>query len=136
MILTYAYCMLFKCFYMHLCIYVCIKQCVHPFTQHNPDNFLEDWIMNLGVQIGYEALTPTKTWLCEIPPHTPSSGSRHQKHVFEHNSVLNNLTMKKWNMGRLDLNTENPIFGDFGIFSFKGWWGEKRWNLKHSDFLT
>ena len=31
---------------------------------------------------------------------------RHQKHIFEHNSASNYLTMKKLHMGRLYLNTK------------------------------
>ena len=40
---------------------VCIKECINSLTQLGLGNSMEDWVMNFGVQISFEALTPTKT---------------------------------------------------------------------------
>ena len=53
-------------------------------NQHGPSDSMEDWIMNFGVQIDSEELTPQKMEFCEIPP-SPRRG-RHQKHALERNS--------------------------------------------------
>ena len=49
-----------------------IKECVHSLThsltQYGPGDSMEDWVSNFGVQIGFEALTPTKTSFCKILP--------------------------------------------------------------------
>ena len=51
-------------------------------TQHGPGNFMEDWVTNFGVQIGFEAPTSTKTGFCEIPPPSPPEGGQTSKTRF------------------------------------------------------
>ena len=89
-----------------------IKECVlslnhsitHSLTQHGPDAFMEDWVTNFDVQIGFEALTPSKTKFCEIPPLPPWGA-----HISEYDSASNYLTMTKLYMGRLDLEAKKFI---------------------------
>ena len=40
-----------------------VSALTHSLTQHGSDNTIEDWVMNFGVQIGLEILTPTKMGL-------------------------------------------------------------------------
>ena len=68
---------------------------------------MEDWIPNFGVQIVFEALAPTKTEFCEIPLLPPPRRAGRKKHILEHNSAPNYLTMTKFHIGQLDLNTKN-----------------------------
>ena len=55
----------------------------HSLTQHGPGDSVEHCITNFGVQIGFEALTPTKTGFCEIPPPSPRGGAD-VKNTFPH----------------------------------------------------
>ena len=61
-----------------------MRASTHSRTQHGPGDSMEDWVTNCGVQNGFEALTPTKTGFCKIPPPSIPRRARRQKHVFEH----------------------------------------------------
>ena len=45
----------------HIYMYKRVRPYTHSLSQHGPGDSMEDWVTNFGVQIGFEALTPTKT---------------------------------------------------------------------------
>ena len=61
---------------IHIYIYKRVRplthSLTHSLTQHGDS--MEDWVTNFGVQIGFEALTPSKTGFCEILPNFPRGG--------------------------------------------------------------
>ena len=58
----------------NLYVYKSVRPFTHSLTQHGPDDSMEDWVMNFDIQIGFEALTPTKTRFCEIRHPSPPRG--------------------------------------------------------------
>ena len=95
---------------------------------------MEDWFRNFRVQIGSQAPTSTKRGFYEIQPSDPPSGGERQKHVFEHISAPNYLTMTKLYMGRLDINTKK-IFSMILEFSvLQGGKEEEMLNFEKFEF--
>ena len=117
---------------------ICIKKCVHSFTESTQLWRFYDWVMNFGVQIGFIPWPPTKREFCEIlyPFPTGGRGSRHQNCVFEHNSVPNYLTLMKLHMRLLDLDTKKSFSAILEFSILKGGKGEKYWISKNLDFRT
>ena len=105
-----------------------IKECVHTLiihslslTQHSLGDSMEDWVTNFGIQIGFKALTLTKTGFCEIsPPSPPGRRNKYQKHIFEHKWAPNYLTMTKLHIRRLDFNTKKSFSSILEFSILKG----------------
>ena len=98
-------------------IYKTVRPLTHLLTQHCPGDSMEDWVTDFGVQIGFEALTSTKTGFCEIQPPSPQGGGEVKNHIFKHNSAPKYLTMTKLHSRWLDMNIKNS-FSAILEFSF------------------
>ena len=48
-----------------------IKESANSLTQHRPEDSMDDWVTNFGVQIGFETLTANKTGFYESPSLSP-----------------------------------------------------------------
>ena len=111
---------------MIIYVYKRVLPLTHSLTQHGPNNSMENWLKNFGIQISFEVLSPTKTVFCGILTPSSPQGGRHEKYIFKHNSVPNYFTTANLHKGWLEFNAKKSFSGilDFLIFR-DGGKGEK-----------